>query len=88
MYDEWRKHIISGEHLQFEDKTYCDICKNKHSLRDIMVPLKKCRDAGRNHRSYSSVAITIDENTHKKNQERFDFFTSYFFKYLFLQKVQ
>ena len=75
--DEWRKHITSEEHLQIEDKIYCDICMNKYSFRGYMGTIKeKCRDAERIYRSYLPRATNGDEITRKKNQERLKFYCS------------
>ena len=68
------ENIIPEEHLKFEDKFYCDLYMEKHSLRGYMGSFKEnCRDVERNQRNYTPVSYVSVEITHSIHQNVLDF---------------
>ena len=66
--DEWRQHIISPKHLEFEEKNYCKFCKTKYDLSEYLGKFQiKCSSAEHNHKR---------TNAHKENQERLGFYST------------
>ena len=64
--DEWREHIISQKHLEFEKRSYCKICNMKYDSE--YRPNKNRND----HESF----YHNNSETHKENQKRLEFCTS------------
>jgi len=79
--DEWRKHIISEEHLEIEDKYYCDLCKTKTPMEKIRLS-EYVRDR-REHAKhvhlnpYSGIGGCANaKGPHQLNEERLQFYSS------------
>ena len=63
--DVWREHLFSESHLEIELKNYCKVCKRKYDVSEYIGNFQiKCNSAEHNHKL---------SNTHKENQERFDY---------------
>ena len=75
--DVWRENLISEKRLETELKNYCKVCKTKYGVSECLGNFRnKCSSAEHNHK------LT---DTHKENQERFDYCYSWIFYILILQ---
>ena len=66
--DEWREHIFTEKHIEFEDKCYCDLCKKKYSIEGYSGTFQVRSESAKRTHAYSC--------THKLNQERLGFHSS------------
>ena len=69
--DEWRTHIISEKHLQFEKKFIVIFARTNIQFGVTTVHFqKRSRDVERNHINYTPISAASDEITHSINQQR------------------
>ena len=67
--DEWREHVNSEKHLEFEGKNYCDICKKKYSIeKGYSGTFQVSSESAKRNHAYSDI--------HKLKEERTGFCSS------------